>query len=127
VAFMNAKWLRSQDSSRVGNGLSNFPETTASVLLNYQATPKFSFGGNVTYQSKKFSGTPESPESLSIKVPEYTVLDLFAAYKIDRNTSVRLNIGNVTDETYYLAAYRSGAMLYMGDARNARLTLNYDF
>ncbi|WP_323001122.1 TonB-dependent siderophore receptor [Denitromonas sp.] len=127
VAFMNAKWLRSQDSTRVGNGLSNFPETTASVLLNYQATPKFSFGGNVTYQSKKFSGTPESPESLNIKVPEYTVLDLFAAYKIDRNTSVRLNIGNVTDETYYLAAYRSGAMLYMGDARNARLTLNYDF
>ena len=34
---------------------------------------------------------------------------------------------NVTDETYYLAAYRSGAFMYLGDARNARLTLDYDF
>ncbi|MCB1959233.1 MAG: TonB-dependent siderophore receptor [Rhodocyclaceae bacterium] len=127
VAVMNATWLESQDATRIGAGLSNFPETTASLLLNYQATPKFSIGGNVTYQSHKFSGTPESPEQTSIKVPEYTVLDLFASYKIDRNMSVRLNVGNVTDETYYLAAYRSGAFMYLGDARNARLTLNYDF
>ena len=127
LAVMNATWLKSQDATRVGSGLSNFPETSASVMLNYQATPKFNFGGTLTYQGKKYSGTPESPESLTIRVPEYAVLDLFASYKLNRNASVRLNIGNVTDETYYLSAYRSGAMLYLGDARSARLTLNYDF
>ena len=127
VSVMNAKWLRSQDSSRVGAGLSNFPETTASMLLSYQATPKFSFGGNVTYQAKKYSGTPESPEQLTVKVPDYTVLDLFASYRFNRNLSARLNVGNVTDETYYLSAYRSGAFMYLGDARNAQVTFNYDF
>jgi catecholate siderophore receptor len=60
-------------------------------------------------------------------VPAYTVLDLFANYRIDKNMDVRLNVGNVTDKDYYLAAYRSGSFLYMGDARNARVTLNYDF
>ena len=34
---------------------------------------------------------------------------------------------NVTDEEYYLAAYRSGSFLYYGDARNVRLTVNYEF
>ncbi|WP_227816327.1 TonB-dependent receptor [Nitrogeniibacter aestuarii] len=127
MAVMNAKWLKSQDQSRVDAGLSNFPETTASVLLSYAATPKFTFGGNVTYQGRKYSGTPESPEQLTVKVPDYTVLDLFASYRFNRNLSARLNVGNVTDETYYLSAYRSGAFMYLGDARNAQLTFNYDF
>ena len=60
-------------------------------------------------------------------VPSYTVLDLFASYRVNKNMDVRLNVGNVTDKDYYLAAYRSGSFLYMGDARNARVTLNYDF
>ncbi|QID18830.1 TonB-dependent siderophore receptor [Nitrogeniibacter mangrovi] len=127
LAIMNAKWLKSQDDTRVGAGLTNFPETSASVLLSYAVTPVFTVGGNVTYQGRKYSGTPESPEQLSVKVPDYTVLDLFAAYRFNRNLSARLNIGNVTDETYYLSAYRSGAFMYLGDARSARLTFNYDF
>ena len=53
-------------------------------------------------------------------MPDYTVLDLFATYKFNRNLSARVNVGNVTDETYYLSAYRSGAFMYLGDARNAR-------
>ncbi len=126
-AVMNAEWLESQTASKLGGGLSNFPETTASLLVNYQATPKFNFGGNVTYQSIKYSGTPESPEALNIEVPEYTVYDVFAAYRIDKHTKLRLNVGNLTNEKYYLAAYRSGAFMYLGDARNARVTLSYDF
>jgi catecholate siderophore receptor len=55
------------------------------------------------------------------------VLDLFATYRINKNMDVRLNVGNVTDKDYYVAGYRSGSFLYKGDARNARVTLNYDF
>lgn len=127
VSVMNSKWLKSQDSTQIGEGLSNFPKTSASLLLNYAATPKFAFGGNLTYKSHVYSGSPESAAQLNVRVPAYTVLDLFANYQVNKNMSLRLNIGNVTDETYYLAAYRSGAFMYLGDARNARLTLNYDF
>lgn len=127
ISLMNAKWLASQDPSKLGKGLTNFPEKSASLLLNYQATPKFNFGGNVTYQSVRYSGTPESPESLAVSVPAYTIYDMFAAYRFTKALKVQLNVGNVSNEKYYLTAYRSGGMLYMGDARNARLTVNYDF
>lgn len=127
LAVMNAEWLKSQNGANVGRGLTNFPEKTATLLLNYKATPKLSVGGNVTYHSEKFSGTPESPEALNIRVPAYTVLDLFASYQIDKNLKARVNVGNATDKTYYLSAYRSGAFMYLGDARNVRVSLNYDF
>lgn len=62
-----------------------------------------------------------------MKVPSYTVYDLFASYRVSKDLSARLNVGNVTDEDYYTAAYRSGAFAYIGDARNVRLTLDYNF
>ena len=60
-------------------------------------------------------------------IPEYVVGDLFADYTINKHANVRLNVGNISDEDYFIAGYQSGAFLYKGDARNLRVTLNYDF
>ena len=60
-------------------------------------------------------------------MPSYTVFDVFGTYQFNEQLDARLNVGNVTDEEYYLAAYRSGSFLYYGDARNVRLTVNYAF
>ena len=60
-------------------------------------------------------------------IPSYTVYDVFADYRFTKNVDLRLNVGNVTNEEYYTAGYRSGSFLYIGDARNYRLTLNCDF
>jgi catecholate siderophore receptor len=60
-------------------------------------------------------------------VPSYAVYDLFGTYVVNDHLDLRLNVGNVTDEAYYLAAYRSGSFLYLGDARNVRFTVNYEF
>ena len=133
VAFMKSKVLESNLAANVGKVLSNFADNTAYLQLKYQATDKFSFGGAVKYEDEKYAGQPDSAAGFdtlgrySQPVPAYTVLDLFANYRIDKNMDVRLNVGNVTDKDYYRAAYRSGSFLYMGDARNARVTLNYDF
>lgn len=127
LALMKAKILKSQTAANVGETLSNFPERTANVQLSYQATPKFNFGGAARYSSEKYSGTPEGVAATSLKVPDYTVFDLFAAYKLTEQLNARLNIGNVTDEKYYTAAYRSGSFTYMGDRRTVRLTLDYSF
>ncbi|MFC5771635.1 TonB-dependent siderophore receptor [Thauera sinica] len=126
-AVMKAKILESQNRANVGETLSNFPEQTASLLLSYEATPSFTFGGGLTHSSKKYSGTPEGVAATNLKVPEYTVFDLFAAYKITKQLNARLNVINVTDEDYYTAAYRSGSFTYKGDGRNVRLTLDYNF
>lgn len=134
VAIMGAEVLESATPARVGKTLSNFADESAFVQLKYQATDAFSFGGAVKYESEKYAGQPDTAAGFdaatgqySNPIPAYTVLDLFANYRINKNMDVRLNVGNVTDKDYYTAAYQSGSFLYKGDARNARVTLNYDF
>lgn len=133
VTFMKAKVLEAFTRANEGKTLSNFADRTASAQLRYQATPKFGFGAAVKYESKKYAGQPDTAAAYDAlgrytqPVPAYTVWDLFADYRLDKQAKLRLNVGNVFDKDYYLAAYRSGAFLYKGDARNARLTLNYEF
>lgn len=133
VTVMDAEILESNVADNVGKTLSNFADTTAFAQLKYQATDKFSFGGAVKYEGDKFAGQPDSAAGYDSEgrytqpIPSYAVLDLFANYRFNKQLDARLNIGNVTDKEYYLAGYRSGSFLYIGDARNVRLTFNYEF
>jgi catecholate siderophore receptor len=132
VTFMESEILASATPANVGKVLSNFADQSASLQARYQATENFYFGGAVKYESKRYAGQPDSAAGFNASgytqpIPAYTVLDLFAAYRINKDLEARLNIGNVTDREYYIAAYRSGAFLYKGDGRNARLTFTYEF
>ena len=134
VTFMDAEVTKSATAANKGKTLSNFADKTASAQLRYQATPKFAFGTAVKYESKKYAGQPDTAARFDATtgqytppVPAYTVWDVFADYRLTKQAKLRLNVANVTDKDYYLAAYQSGSFLYKGDARNARLTLNYEF
>lgn len=133
VTFMNADILKSATPAVVGNTLSNFADKSAVVQAKYQLTDKFYFGGAVKYESARYGGQPDTSPSrnaagaYSQPVPAYTVVDLFGSYRVTPNLEVRLNVSNVADEEYYLTVYQGGFFLYKGDARAARLTLNYDF
>lgn len=133
VTFMDAEVLESNVAANVGRTLSNFADSSAYVQLKYRVTADIAVGGAVKYESERFAGQPDSAPGLTLDgrysqpIPDYTVVDLFASYQLTRKAGLRLNLGNVLDEEYYLAGYRSGSFLYYGDAFNARLTLNYDF
>ncbi|HOY21939.1 MAG TPA: TonB-dependent receptor [Cellvibrio sp.] len=143
ITYMEAEVLESAPlagqtvSLNIGKTISNFANTSLNLQLKYQLTEKFGFGGAWKYESKKYAGQPDTAAAYvtlntgayyySQPIPEYAVLDLFATYDFSKNLDVRLNIGNVTDKDYYLAAYRSGSFVYKGDARTARVTLNYNF
>lgn len=113
-------------SNDVGKSLANFADESAYLQLRYQATTQLSLGGTTTYSSETYVGQPDSAAG-DYQIPSYTVLDLFANYKFNEQLNVRLNIGNVTDKDYYLAGYRSGGFVYIGNARNTQLTVEYDF
>ena len=134
ATFMDAEVLESNVPANVGRTLSNFADTTAFAQLRFAVTPAFAVGGAVKYESEKYAGQPDSAPGLtpdgsqySQPIPDYTVVDLFADYTFSKRLGLRLNVGNVFDEEYHLAGYRSGSFLYYGDALNARLTLNYEF
>ena len=75
------------------------------------------------YDKCKLYGTDFSP----------TVLEEArkGVYRIDNIKNYTANYlkagGKESFSDYYTAAYQSGSFLYKGDARNARVTLNYDF
>ena len=134
LAIMNAEVLDSATQDNIGKTLSNFADNTASAQLKYRFTDKFELGGAAKYESKKYAGQPDTAAGYSSTtgeysqpIPEYWVFDAFANYRFNKNIDVRFNINNLLDEDYYLAGYRSGSFLYKGDARNYRVTLNYDF
>jgi catecholate siderophore receptor len=133
ASFMEAEVLESNIPAQIGKTLSNFADTTAFVQVKYAVTDALSIGGALKYESEKYGGQPDSAPALTPDgkyaqpVPDYAVVDLYADYQFSKKVNLRMNIGNVFDEEYYLAVYRSGSFLYYGDAFNARLTLNYEF
>jgi catecholate siderophore receptor len=132
ATFMDAEIRESADPLNIGKTLSNFADQTASLQVKYQVAGGLAIGAAAKYESEKYAGQPDTAAVFangyySQPVPSYTVLDVFADYRFSAKFDVRLNVGNVTDKEYYLAAYRSGSFLYLGDARTVRLTVNYDF
>lgn len=133
VTLMDAEIRESNVAANVGKTLSNFADNTAFAQIRYQATEALSLGAAVKYEDEKFAGQPDSAPGLtsggeySQPIPSYAVYDLFGSWRFNEKVDLRVNIGNITDKKYYLAGYRSGSFLYKGDARNIRVTLNYDF
>jgi catecholate siderophore receptor len=127
ASVMNAEILESVDPANEGKTLANFADKSLFVQLRYQATPKLAIGGSATYSSPVYVGQPDSAATETRGVPSYTVYDLFASYQLNEKLGLRLNVGNVTDKDYYHTAYRSGAFAYIGDRRDAQLTLSYEF
>jgi catecholate siderophore receptor len=133
LALMKSKVTRSATAANVGARLANFADLSSSATLRYQFTPKLAVGASAKHESERCAGQPDTgaPDdasgTCSQPVPAYTVVDAFAQYEIDKRSAVRVNVGNVFDRVYHLAAYRSGSFMYLGDARNVRVTLQHDF
>lgn len=126
------------DPNAIGLTLSNTADFQFSAQTRYQVTDAFAFGAAVKHKSERYGGQPDTRADYATDVngdfvaynnpvPAYTVADLFAEYRFNNNLSLRVNVNNVFDETYYLTVYRSGSFLYRGDARQATATLNLRF
>ncbi|WOT04719.1 TonB-dependent receptor [Shewanella youngdeokensis] len=134
ASLMDSEVLASFEEDNVGLALSNFADESAYLQLRYEINDTFVIGGSYTYQGEMYGGQPDSAAGYdadtglySIVVPDYQVVSLFANYNATEALTFRLNVGNLLDEEYWTAAYRSGSFMYLGSARNANLTATYEF
>ncbi len=95
--------------------------TTANIFMNYKFKKDFDIGVGLRYYSKYYDGS----EDEYIEQKAYTVTNLMAKYKINKNTSLQLNINNLFDKKYYEGIGKYW-MVY-GEPRNFNLSLNYSF
>lgn len=134
LTLMDAEVLESESNpDSVGATLSNFADFQASFMTRYQLTDKFALGAAVKHKSERYAGQPDTAAGFSLEddgsftygqpVPAYTVVDLFAEYRFNRNLQLRVNVNNLYDTKYYLAAYRSGTFVYKGDGQQAVATI----
>ena len=127
IAIMDSETLASFDPDNVGKPKANFADKSANLQLRYQLDPAFAVGGVLTYSSEIYGGQPDTGANKNISLPSYSVVDLFASYKLSDNLDIRANITNVADKDYYTAVYRGGSIVYIGDARFADIGVTYRF
>ncbi|WP_298210395.1 catecholate siderophore receptor Fiu [Acidovorax sp.] len=100
------------------------PDLTATAWTSY-TWDAFTLGGGVRYVSDQkrvvTAGTNLGVQNMP-KIPSFVVADLMAAYKVNRNVNLRLNLYNLFDKKYISTLNNSGARMVLGAPRSASLT-----
>ncbi len=101
----------SAPSVNTGKRLPLSAKNTATISTSYQVTPKLSIGGGAYYTSRVNSGYGDNrtkvgnviviTKTITRTTPAYVRLDANAAYKINDNIELRLNVQNLTNKRYY--------------------------
>lgn len=119
--YLDAKLLDDGAGSNDGNRLHYIAPHAFSVWTTYEATERLTVGGGATYTGKRFINAANTSA-----LPDQWRVDLMAAYKVNDNATLQLNVNNVFDEKLYDASH-VGLFANTGPGRNATLKLNYKF
>ena len=94
--------------------------TSANLFTKY-TLDKWSLGGGLNYKSEAYKDETAG----RITQDAYVLANLMAAYQVDQNIKLQLNVNNLFDEKYYEGLGKN-SMVY-GATRNATLTFRYQF
>lgn len=119
-SYLQSKILDTRDLSILGRELPNTPHHNLTVWSTYAITPDWTVGGGTTYQSMAYA----SQTNVSY-VPDYWKFDAMVAYKVTPNSTLQLNVYNITDKLYY--SQYSGGNVVPASGRSASLTYRYRF
>lgn len=116
--------LKTRDD--VGDSISSdTPRNMLRAATSYRlpgAGERWTIGGALAAQSKAYI-----IDGVRVDNPGRAILDLRAAYRINQVWSVALNVGNVTDKTYFSAIGGTRNGTYYGTPRNFTLSLRGSF
>lgn len=111
---------KSYNGAEIGNYLSNTPQNTFSLWNVYQLPANFEIGGGLQFVGDRYSSNANNR-----KAPNYLVGDAMAAYKFNKDMTLRLNVFNVGDHEYIGTV--GGGHFIPGAGRSATLTTEFKF
>jgi iron complex outermembrane recepter protein len=110
-----------QALTTIGNHPQGVPSTMANLWTTYKFSiggmPGFQVGGGVNYRDKAYSDTTNVNS-----VPAYVIGNAMIGWE-NANWGVALNVKNITNERYFVAA--NGAGGFVGEGLSAFVTVRY--
>jgi outer membrane receptor protein involved in Fe transport len=121
VTLTDAKIVKSNTQANVGHR----PKNQAPVM--YQFTPSYSFGQ--TEVGVAVIGTTDSyyGEDNAVKMPGYTLTNLFVNYKIDKKATANFSVANLFDKDAYTEGNVGAGFIRSIPGRTARASIRYEF
>ncbi|MGE6696652.1 TonB-dependent siderophore receptor [Hyphomonas sp. NPDC076900] len=107
-----------------GSPLLNVPEHAFSLQVTQEAElagRPLSFGGGLVYVGERLGEV-----GTNFELPDYTLLRAFAAYDLTPSLTLRAEVDNLTDETWYANSY-SQLWVQPGTPRSFRVSAAYRF
>jgi catecholate siderophore receptor len=113
---------QTQSAANNGRRLTLTPEWSSSIWTTYHFPLGVSIGGGVRHTDAVWINAANT-----IKSPAYHLVDALAEYAINSHLSLRLNIYNLTNETYIRNVNNNGGRYNPGHPRSAMLTSHLTF
>ncbi|EEF25995.1 Ferric-pseudobactin 358 receptor precursor, putative [Ricinus communis] len=108
------------------NQLSYTPKQSFTLWTSYTLPFGLQLGGGARFSDKLLRGT-DGAIGTPAYADSYWVFDAMAAYPINKNIDLRLNVYNLGDKDYVQAINKSGYRYTPGAPRSASLTANFKF
>lgn len=114
--------LETQNSANRGKRLLLTPRHSGSLWATYRLPFGINLGGGLRYTDSVFVNAANT-----IKVPGYQVVDALVEYPVNENLSFRLNVYNLTDESYIRSVNNNANRYNPGAPRAAMISANFRF
>ncbi|GLU32662.1 TonB-dependent receptor [Trinickia caryophylli] len=83
-----------------GDHIPGIPAHTIKVRFDYDVTPKWDIGSNLTYRSSIFARGDENNEDVNGKLAGYFLIDLDTTYHVTKQLQVFARVTNLLDKRY---------------------------
>ncbi|HVE10485.1 MAG TPA: TonB-dependent receptor [Paraburkholderia sp.] len=83
-----------------GDRIPGIPANTIKVRLDYQALPRWTIGGNLTYRSNIFARGDENNQDVNGTIAGYFLIDLDTTYNVTKHFQVFGSIQNLLNKRY---------------------------
>lgn len=124
LAYIDAEYKKALTNQ--GNTIYGIPKFTGSLGLDY-AIPTIE-GLNVNTRVS-YIGDQYLNSANTLKLPDYTIFDLGASYKVKVggvDTTFRANVDNVANKKYWAGVFNDNYAI-IGEARTYKLGVTFDF
>jgi catecholate siderophore receptor len=121
--YLRSEIKQSNTSSEIGAEFGNTPEHSLSLWTTYALPGDFEVGAGAQFVGDRFNNL--SSNAAVRKAPDYWLFDAMAAWQVNKNLTLRLNIFNLADERYIDRV--GGGHFIPGAGRSAVLTASLRF